>query len=114
MYFKKQTLNEHEKEEQGFIRVISLTNGELVSQYSLSLRDEYFNIDNLGRTIVVDVNTCWLRIYDRPRERNDQVELIYEREIDWLKDVSRVRLTDDGRLCFVNNKQLINYVSVYS
>lgn len=102
------------EDDNGFIRIVSLTNGELISQYSLSLRDEYFIIDGLMRTIVIDAEDSWLRIYDKPKQKVDKAELIYEREVDGLKDVSDIRVTQDGRLCFIRNKRYIQYISLYS
>lgn len=107
--------HEQEREENSsFIRVVSLTSGELITQYSLSLRGEYFIIDGLDRTIVIDIEDSWLKVYDNPKQKFDQVELIYEKEIDGLKDVADLRMNEKGRLCFIKNKNLIEYVSFYS
>lgn len=120
MYFRRfgnstaNNLNETNKINDGFIRVVSLTNGELMNQYSLNLRVEKFFVDNLSRTIVLDEICSKLRIYDRPKHKLDQVELLFEKDVEWLNGITDLRLTDDGRLYFIKNKQTIQYISLFT
>jgi hypothetical protein len=95
-----------------FIRVVSLTSGELVSQYLLDSNHDLFFIDALSRTIAIDVKSSRLKIYDKPKNKFDHVDLIYDKQMTLVADAAAFRITTDGRLFFIKNKQLIQFLSL--
>lgn len=123
IYLKKQTSasasNVCSSQERSFVRVVSLTSGALIGQYLVDLRDvELLNVDSHGRTILADTKACKLRIYDKPTKRRvgvmEKLELVYENELEALRDATYLSFTRDDKLCLVKNKSSILYYSIYS
>lgn len=93
-----------------WIRIVSLTNGELLNEYYLDCNHENFFVDALSRTIVIDDVFSNLRIYEKPSLKSNQADLIFEKNLD-LTNCSGFQMTLDGKFFFVRNKQFIQYFS---
>ena len=105
MYCRKKTADE---EGDIWVRVISLSSGELLHEFYLNCRFEIFFIDALSRTIVVDPIFSVLRIYEKPNNKSNQAELLLEKQID-VKNCSGFKMTLDGKFFFIRDKKLIQY-----
>ncbi|RNA02421.1 hypothetical protein BpHYR1_021425 [Brachionus plicatilis] len=105
MYLRKRTADE---EGDYWVRVVSLSSGDLLHEFYLNCRFEIFFIDALSRSIVVDPVFSILRIYDKPNSKSNQADLLLERDID-LRNCSGFKMTLDGKFFFIRDKKYIEY-----
>lgn len=103
MYFRKKTADE---DGDFWVRMVSLSSGDLLHEFYLNCRFEIFFIDALSRTLVVDPIFSVLRIYDKPNNKSNQAELLLEKQID-LKNCSGFKMTIDGKFVFIRDKKFI-------
>ena len=103
IYLKKINVDE---EGDFWIKICSLNNGELLNEYYLNGNHDNFFIDSLQRTVVVDEVYSNIKIYEKPNCKSNQADLLFEKSLD-LKNSSGLRVTPDGKLYFVKDKQVI-------
>ena len=95
-----------------WIRVVSLTTGELLNEYNLNSYHDYFFIDALSRTIVIDDIFSNIKIYDKPNlNGSNQPMLLFENKNLDLANTTGLQLTLDGKFFYIKNKKKIHYVS---
>lgn len=95
-----------------WIKVISLTTGELLNEYYLNSYHDYFFIDALSRTVVIDDIFSNIKIYDKPNSTvSDQPLLLYENKNLDLANTNGIQLTLDGKFFFIKNKRKIQFCS---
>lgn len=95
------------------VKIISLTNGELLNEFYLNSYHDHFFVDALSRTIVIDDIFSNLKIYEKPNNTSNQAQLIMENNLD-LANTHGLQVTMDGKLFFVKNKKIIQYYSFCS
>lgn len=105
------------KENKQCVRSVSLSTGQLISEYYVSVASlESLFIDALSRTIVVDDKSSSLKIFDKPSSStsssgsNQVAELLFETELE-LNGTEGHHMTNDGRFFFVKDKQAIQFYS---
>ncbi len=94
------------------VKIISLTNGERLNEFSLNSYHDHFFVDALSRTIVIDDIFSNLKIYEKPSNtsKHQAAQLILEKQLD-LGNSHGLRVTMDGKLYFVKNKKTIQHYS---
>ncbi len=92
------------------IKILSLTNGEILNEFYLNSYHDHFFVDALSRTIVIDDVFSNLKIYEKPNNTSNQAQLIMENNLD-LANSHGLHVTMDGKLFFIKNKKSIQYYS---
>ncbi|CAF0757240.1 unnamed protein product [Brachionus calyciflorus] len=91
-----------------WVRIMSLSSGDLLHEYYLDCRHEFFFVDGLMRSIVIDPVFSILRIYDRPNLKSNQADLLFEKSLD-LNNCNGFQMTSDGKFFFIKEKKFVQY-----